>query len=181
MNHIMIDVETTGLNPQKNGILQIGAVKFKPEGWDEGGPKDYFLNVCLSLAIGREWDPETRRWWQDHQEVLTDIQKKAIDPYNAMRQLKEFVGEEPVFWAKPTIFDYPFIESYFEQAGIVSPFNFRRVIDVRSYCAGLIGHDEDFSQFQSTVIFGGRKHYAVDDCIHQIKVVQRAYFLENYQ
>src|SRR5690349_16654719 len=103
----MIDVETTGLNPQKHGILQIGAVKFRPEGWGDGGPKNYFLDVCLSLPLGRVWDPDTQQWWNGHSHILSEIQKKAIDPYNAMRQLKEFAGEEPVFWAKPTIFDYP--------------------------------------------------------------------------
>ena len=40
---------------------------------------------------------------------------------------------ESVFWAKPTLFDYPFIDGLFLESGVPSPFYFRKVVDMSSY------------------------------------------------
>lgn len=172
MNHIMVDIETTGLNPYKHAIIQIAAVKFEPRG---GHPTDGF-EKCLHRLITRVWDADTYKWWtKDKLETLRLIESRAVDGYNAMRAFKNWVGEDPVFWAKPSLFDFPFIESYFEEVGIESPFNFRQVNDVRSYCLGLLGHEVDFSAFQKQVPFIGTPHIAMDDCLHQIDIVQHAH------
>ena len=74
---VMVDLETTGSNFDRNAIIQIAAVKFNYE--TEEVSTDFF-DRCLHVHPGREWDPETRAWWQGNGNVLQQIQGRAEDP-----------------------------------------------------------------------------------------------------
>lgn len=168
LNHIMVDVETTGLNPQTAAIIQIGAAKFDPR---VGGDVTDTFSICLKRLGSRRWEDGTARFWQGHAEVLNNIEAQAISPQDALQLFASWAGDRPVFWAKPAHFDFPFVESHLQECGIKSPFNFRKVIDAQSFCRGLLGMRLDWRKYQESIPSVGTAHDALDDVKHQVAVV----------
>lgn len=170
----MIDIETTGTNPEENAIIQIGAVRFNRH-TKEIDHK--MFNRCLSVPPGRYWAEDTRDWWLNQPEVLRHIMGRMEPPEIVIRAFWEWVAEGSsicprAFWGKPTTFDYNFINSYFRQFGLMQPFHYREAVDLNSYLLGR-GH-ENRREFWKTVPPVGDAHNALHDCLYQISAVFRA-------
>ena len=168
---IMIDTETTGLNPAYNGLMQLAGVKFNPE-TQEVSP-DVF-NEALALAPNRFWDESTREWWRKIPDVYQSIIERAREPQIVLKEFTTWVNKDGVpyrFWAKPTTFDWAFLDSYYQQFGMKIPFHYRTVRDMNSYIAGLHRSPE---HVDIQVPFEGKEHDALWDCFHQIQVLFKA-------
>jgi hypothetical protein len=173
MNDWMVDIETTGLRPDRAGILSIGLVKFDRTTF-EPGDRLYVTPVMLE---GRAWDGDTMAWWAKQGEAALDAaltEEGRVSVEQALALMVATLGVEPFFWAKPAHFDYPFVEGYFAETGIKSPFSHRRVIDVRSWIAsrgdGALERQADFEAEG----FKGVKHTPIDDCLSQIDMLKAA-------
>ena len=57
---VMLDIETTGTQPDRAAIIQIGAVKFNLE---TGAVSNHFFNRSMELPPWRAWSEDTRSWW----------------------------------------------------------------------------------------------------------------------
>jgi len=176
---VMVDVETTGTQPEHTAMIQLAAVRFnlKARAIDTTS----MFNRCLLIPAGRFWDEDTRQWWgQQKREVLQDIYSRMEDPAKVMRDFVEWVGHpgaEPLrFWAKPTTFDYSFVQSYCRQFDVMNPFHFRFATDMNSYIRGL-AKDPSLPTFKTD--FQGDAHNALFDVINQIDAVFKAE--EHYQ
>jgi hypothetical protein len=173
MNDWMIDIETTGLRPDKAAILSIGAVHFDRETF-EPGTAHYW---SVEMLDGRAWDDATKAWWerQDGQAYAKAVTAEGRMPAGiVLTEMAALIGAEPFFWAKPAHFDYPFVEGYFAELGLKSPFSHRRVIDVRSWIAS---RGEDALARQSAYEaqpFTGVAHTPIDDCLNQIRMLKEA-------
>lgn len=168
---LMVDTETTGLDPDKNGLLQIAAIKFN---YDTGevGPT---FDRCLALAPNRYWDEDTRTWWMgQNRSVFTQIVARMEDPQTVLRDFSAYVlADNPSkptrFWAKPTHFDFPMINSHYRQFGMVMPFHHRFTRDLNSVVAVLGGGVDH--QEMAHISAGGQAHNALVDCVHQLRVL----------
>lgn len=173
---VMIDIETTGTNSEKNGILQISAVKFD---FESGEINTDFFDRCLHLHPGREWDMNTRQWWVKQGNVLQEIQGRAEDPYTVVRSFYDWLlkdwptdrSEGLQFWSKPTHFDYTFLVSYLKMFGMDMPCHFRFARDLNSFMAGLSGK-ATHPEFE--VPMEGAAHNALFDTLHQIQLLMLA-------
>lgn len=167
----MVDIETTGLRPDHNQIIQIAAVKFNLE---KGTISPSFFNRCLYPVPGRYWDEGTRIWWSSNEELLASLNAKMEPAEKVMRDFASWAGFDMNFWAKPISFDFPFVASYFNQFELTNPFNFRAAIDQNSFIRG-----RHFPlappKYEKTIEFDGTAHNAIDDVLHQIKVVSACY------
>lgn len=168
---VMVDVETTGLDPSHSHILQIAAVRFNLE--EKTIDTSEFFNRCLNQTTpNRFWDPGTRDWWMGQKaEVFEDIMVRAEDPALVMAAFEDFAlrtrSEVPIrFWAKPTSFDFPFIQSYCRQFDRHIVFHYRHAKDVNTYLYAK-GHT-DIDAFWKGIETGADKHNALNDCIYQI-------------
>lgn len=166
---VMVDIETGGLDIDHAPILQISAVRFNIK---ELTLDSNVFDMCLMVPSGRYWDEGTRDWWQGQPHVLEMIQSRARDPRTVLQKFAAWVREydSPNFWSKPTIFDYPFIESYYKQFELTSPFHFRNVIDMRSFMVGR-HYPEEAPRWDKEIPFEGDAHNALDDVFHQIKAL----------
>ena len=101
---VALDLETTGLSPDQDGIIEIGAVKF--QGWKVLDTFQTFVNPY------REIPPEVRR--------LTGIAQGQVDkavPFPAVAgELAEFVGTHPIVGHRIS-FDLGFLSNHGLQFG----------------------------------------------------------------
>lgn len=173
----MVDIETTGTTSfDNNGILQIAAVKFN---YDTGDIDTNFFNACLRLPTHRYWDEGTRSWWSKQKpHILKDIMANGRDHRTVIREYYDWLlldyphdnAEGLRFWGKPTHFDYSFLASYLNEAGLSNPCSFRFARDLNSFMAGLSGSPAH-PNMEQQVEFDGDQHNALHDSIFQIKML----------
>lgn len=174
MFDVMIDIETTGTNPEHAGIIQLAAVKFD---FETGSVDNKFFDRCMWLPNNRYWDENTRQWWgQQKPEILHSILSRAEDPRRVIEDFTIWLGgytpDEPYrIWAKPTTFDVSFMTSYYRQMGMETPWHFRNVIDLNSFLRGRVLS----SQIPPVdVEMQGDAHNAIFDVLYQIGVAFKA-------
>ena len=168
MTDVMVDIETTGTNPDRTAILQIGAVKFNAH-TREVSPD--FFNRSLTIPGHRSWDTETMNWWtQQKAGVLSEIMNAAEPHRDVINSFAEWAYpmHHLRFWAKPTTFDFMFISSYFKDMDIVNPFSYRTAVDMNSFLAGKY-FPEEAPHIQVT--HTGDAHNALQDCFWQLKLL----------
>ena len=169
--HIMCDIETTGVKPDRNHIIQICAVRFNLK---TGEYDPNLFEVCLNpnTASWRSQDPSTMTWWQDpeRQPIYDSIIEKSLDSKIAIQAFAHWLGKERlVFWGNRNGFDYMFLQSYFADCGVPFPFKFWDSKDLLSYTEGLCnGANVPFIK-KNSLEFIGQKHNAIDDTLHQLK------------
>lgn len=169
--HIMCDIETTGVKPDRNHIIQICAVRFNLK---TGEYDPNLFEVCLNpnTPSWRNQDPSTMTWWQDpeRQPIYDSIIEKSLDSRLAIQAFANWLGKERlVFWGNRNGFDYMFLQSYFADCGVPFPFKFWDSKDLLSYTEGLCnGANVPFIK-KNSLEFIGQKHNAIDDTLHQLK------------
>lgn len=186
--HVMIDLETLGTDPEEAPIIQIGAVAFR---LDEDGPAagvPYYRGMvsaqsCLDHPFHRQISIGTIVFWlsTDPELLLTLLQDPArIDLREALGELGLWMVrcEEPIegVWGNGATFDISMLEMAYKQAGLVPPWHFRTVRDVRTMA--MIAGDDEGCWKGGTVTTSeatGRKHDAVVDCLRQLRMVQQTW------
>lgn len=194
--NIMVDVETTSLDPSTGRVIQIGAVAFDPYSPNRVFAPSKDFNMFVYPGYNTPWDPATLKF---HEDIDSEswryvMDMEACDPPSAPDgygdetpyALKCFVswiedlqksGEfgEVIMWAKPSHFDYNWIVKSFDRVKDQCDFNFpihyRNVMDLRSFIAGLQAPEP--LQIPEAM-FEGTPHDALDDVRHQVAVVHKA-------
>lgn len=165
----MIDIESTGTDPSHAAMIQLSAVRFDIEKQDID--TDMF-DQCLLVPANRFWQEDTREWWagQD-QSIISSIWSRMREPAPVLREfaawaMRDLDGDKPILWAKPISFEWPFLQSYFKEYGVASPFHYSDCKDLRSvlYARGMPTLDRDHP-------FEGPAHNAIFDVLHQIEVL----------
>lgn len=175
----MVDLETTGTNAEHCNILQLAGVAFNPFAGTVSN--DMFCQSMYPRPT-RYWDEDTRNWWNKRPDVLAKVRANPRMPAEVMQAFQAWVlkhtmpGEPIYFWAKPTTFDFNFVESYFRELEIISPFHFRTVIDMRSFLIGRLGtkNFDELAAFEKKIQFQGIEHDARFDALHQIRIVMES-------
>jgi hypothetical protein len=173
MVDVSIDIETLGKHPGAV-VLSIGACAFDP---NDGVIVDrFYVNIDLwsSLDHGLCIDETTRRLWATDPEFLKARHFLMNDRRPLPEALDSFTEwyrgayEVKQLWAKPPQFDVGLTEAAYYACNKGNlPWHFRAPRCLRTLI--------DISEFdQKTVEFVGVKHYALDDAIHQAKVVAAA-------
>jgi oligoribonuclease (3'-5' exoribonuclease) len=181
LTDLMVDLETTGTNPEHNAIIQIAAVKFDPVTLEVSS--DVFDKTLAGFPPNRFWEEGGRQFWQKMPQIYQSLIERA-EPIEKV--LDNFVTyllkDEPEggwrLWAKPITFEWGFLSSYFRQYDRHIPFHYRYCRDLNSYVAGLRGTPEHFN-FEDVIPFEGDEHNALWDCFHQIK--QLFYAIEKWE
>lgn len=171
MDDIMVDVETTGVMPDRHAIIQIAAVRFNLE---TGEVDPAFFNQALHIPPTRSWMESTRDWWAKMPAVYAEIHKRKREPKIVLDEFKVWLGNDKVrLWGKPSHFDHVFLSSYFHDFEIGNPFHFRDTNDVNSFIRGkYFPHNPP--DFEKEVPFQGPAHNALFDALHQIEFLMEA-------
>lgn len=164
---VMVDIETTGTDVGVNAIIQIAAVRFNLEA---GTVHHGFFDRCLQMAPRRCWDEGTRDWWMKKPDVIQSIWARGEDPGLVLKDFSEWCGSGLRMWAKPTHFDFAFLENYYTQFDSRIPFHFRTAENMNSWIRGRYW-PRPAPDFERDLPFEGTAHNGLHDCLHQVKVL----------
>lgn len=175
MRDFMVDVETTGLSPDRNAIIQLAAVRFDLE---TGEVDEDMFDRCLKIPPWRSWDESTRKWWSEqNRTTFNTIMDRAENHAKVLEDFYRWVQSKDVkdarFWAKPTHFDYAFVQSALKDVELPMPFHYRYANDMNSFIRGLY-FPEAVPELPA-MDGGAAAHYATWDCLEQIDRVTKAY------
>ena len=175
MRHFMIDIETTGISCDHNAMIQLSAVRFDLE---TGEVDLNFFDQCLLIPPGRYWDENTREWWSNKAEIITDIWNRMQEPEAVIGNFVRWVDSKnvynPVFWSKPLSFDFAFLDSYFRQFGYANPFHFRTAENMNTFIRARY-FPQPAPEWDRILPFEGDAHNGLHDVLHQIKALCAAY------
>ena len=169
-DHLMIDLETMGKNPDAP-IISIGAIFFDPQTGDMG--PEFSKTIDLETA-GGVIDRDTIKWWlKQSREAQSAIMTDEIPLDDALLQLREFIDENSgeffvQVWGNGANFDNTILRRSYERQGIPCPWRYYNDRDVRTIVE--LGKAIDFDARTATP-FEGERHNALDDARYQAKYV----------
>ena len=180
MQELMIDIETLDIR-SRAVVLSIGAVvwhtKIEADGLLTYDIIDRFYRkpeIDEQFKKGRTVGQSTLLWWQQQNPTA---QAEAFDPVRqgclvSWRDLYEFVRSFNInhFWASPATFDFPILETFAEDLGFNTPWNYNQKYDVRTVVneASYSAKDHKYSHLV------GIPHVPVYDCEAQIDLLTAA-------
>ena len=169
-DHLMIDLETMGKNPDAP-IISIGAIFFDPQTGDMG--PEFSKTIDLETA-GGVIDRDTIKWWlKQSREAQSAIMTDEIPLDDALLQLREFIDENSSeffvqVWGNGANFDNTILRRSYERQGIPCPWRYYNDRDVRTIVE--LGKAIDFDA-RTAIPFEGERHNALDDARYQAKYV----------
>ena len=169
-DHLMIDLETMGKNPDAP-IISIGAIFFDPQTGDMG--PEFIKTIDLETA-GGVIDRDTIKWWlKQSREAQSAIMTDEIPLDDALLQLREFIDENSgeffvQVWGNGANFDNVILRRSYERQGIPCPWRYCNDRDVRTIVE--LGKAIDFDA-RTAIPFEGERHNALDDARYQAKYV----------
>ncbi|MHA2948847.1 3'-5' exoribonuclease domain-containing protein [Escherichia coli] len=169
-DHLMIDLETMGKNPDAP-IISIGAIFFDPQTGDVG--PEFSKTIDLETA-GGVIDRDTIKWWlKQSRETQSAIMTDEIPLDDALLQLREFIDENSgeffvQVWGNGANFDNTILRRSYERQGITCPWRYYNDRDVRTIVE--LGKAIDFDA-RTAIPFEGERHNALDDARYQAKYV----------
>ncbi|WP_187178476.1 exonuclease [Escherichia coli] len=169
-DHLMIDLETMGKNPDAP-IISIGAIFFDPQTGDMG--PEFSKTIDLETA-GGVIDRDTIKWWlKQSREAQSAIMTDEIPLDDALLQLREFIDENSgeffvQVWGNGANFDNTILRRSYERQGIPCPWRYYNDRDVRTIVE--LGKAIDFDA-RTAIPFEGERHNALDDARYQAKYI----------
>lgn len=166
MNHIMIDLETLGLQPNAV-ITQISAIAFDLHPLIFGQSFNRYINIQSHLDDGAIIEGEALLFTvkNNTQSILSE------DRQNIRNALTEFIGfvnsQRPLYiWAKSPQFDCIKLEWWFNKYKVSPPWTYDMLRDVRTLQWASF---KDFTNLYNE--YRKFEHNALVDCEYQIKVL----------
>ncbi|EFF0351591.1 3'-5' exoribonuclease domain-containing protein, partial [Escherichia coli] len=156
-DHLMIDLETMGKNPDAP-IISIGAIFFDPQTGDMG--PEFSKTIDLETA-GGVIDRDTIKWWlKQSREAQSAIMTDEIPLDDALLQLREFIDENSgeffvQVWGNGANFDNTILRRSYERQGIPCPWRYYNDRDVRTIVE--LGKAIDFDA-RTAIPFEGERH-----------------------
>ncbi|MCV1687500.1 3'-5' exoribonuclease [Escherichia coli] len=169
-DHLMIDLETMGKNPDA-AIISIGAIFFDPQTGDMG--PEFSKTIDLETA-GGVIDRDTIKWWlKQSREAQSAIMTDEIPLDDALLQLREFIDENSdeffvQVWGNGANFDNTILRRSYERQEIPCPWRYHNDRDVHTIVE--LGKAIDFDA-RTAIPFEGERHNALDDARYQAKYV----------
>ncbi|ENS1131386.1 3'-5' exoribonuclease [Escherichia coli] len=169
-DHLMIDLETMGKNPDAP-IISIGAIFFDPQTGDMG--PEFSKTIDLETAGGVIDRDTIKRWLKQSREAQSVILTDEIPLDDALLQLREFIDENSgeffvQVWGNGANFDNVILRRSYERQGLPCPWRYYNDRDVRTILE--LGKAIDFDT-RTAIPFEGVPHNALDDARHQAKQV----------
>jgi len=171
--HYVLDLETLGEGPNA-AIATIGCVRIENGVIGDG----LYIRVDVDSAIGfgGETDASTIDFWlRQSEEAQREIHHgfNRVKINNALIQLADFIDRpaaiygETYVWGNGATFDNVIISTAFRRAHIPRPWQNRNDRDLRTIT-------DLYPEAKKSVPFVGLKHHALDDAMHEARILVAA-------
>ncbi|SHM78503.1 3'-5' exonuclease [Phytopseudomonas punonensis] len=171
--HYVLDLETLGKGPNA-AIATIGCVRIENGVIGDG----LYIRVDVDSAIGfgGETDASTIDFWlKQSEEAQREIHQgfNRVKINNALIQLADFIDRpaavygESYVWGNGATFDNVIISTAFQRAHVPRPWQNRNDRDLRTIT-------DLYPEAKKSVQFVGLKHHALDDAMHEARILVAA-------
>lgn len=132
MSHIMLDIETLGVNPGCI-VLSIGAAEIDKKG-KIGKTFKGVIDIESSGNYGLCIEPRTLIWWMDQSEAARNLTfKGGIDLLEVLSQFNEaFEWKNKRVWCNGAAFDFPILKAVYNAIGHQTPWKYYDEMDFRT-------------------------------------------------
>lgn len=156
LEHIIVDTETLGTKPN-SVVLSIGATAFSLVPGNSNDFQTYIKHgfyAKLSIKdqvvnFGRKIDENTVNWWKNQSVEAQEVVRPSsddmtmIDALNSLnawiKTVQGYKWKDSYVWCRGNYFDFPMLESMYDQADIKCGYNTWKIRDVRTYVDILTG------------------------------------------
>lgn len=175
MNDFSFDLETLGTDADCY-IASIGVCQFDIETGKIGD----VLYVTIDLELlqeDRSITSSTFKWWLKQSEEARKAlyeREGGFPLIDALYDVKEWIEERahaPFVWGNGSVFDIAILEDAFKKSKIDIPWKFWNIQDMRT--AVRLAESKGFNKKSVERI--GEHHNALDDAMHQARVISAAY------
>jgi len=171
--HYVLDLETLGKGPNA-AIATIGCVRIENGVIGDG----LYIRVDVDSAIGfgGETDASTIDFWlKQSEEAQREIHQgfNRIKINNALIQLADFIDRpaaiygETYVWGNGASFDNVIVSTAYQRAHIPRPWPYWNDRDLRTIV-------QLYPEAKKSVPFVGLKHHALDDAMHEARILVAA-------
>lgn len=190
VTHLCFDIETLGKR-ENTVVLTIACVPFTFEDYVpyQSLVRDGFyvkFNAQEQIKkYHRSTCKDTIDWWKTQSK---EARKEALEPHpddasmidglDAMAQYIKKCGydwKKSYIWSRGTYFDFPKMESMYEQAEVKIPFNTWRIRDVRTYIDILTGVDDGKYMPKNPLPAEFVAHNALHDAARDVHAMKEIY------
>jgi hypothetical protein len=158
-DRVMLDIETLGLE-RGASVVSIGAVRFDSDGLGETFERTISLTSCQ--RAGLTIDAETLEWWLTQDEEALEQLSGGDSLATTLEAFSEWYGDADEIWANSPSFDCELLEAAYHAVDRDEPWSFYEERDFRTISSLPVAADVEFD---------GVEHDALDDAIHQAKIV----------
>lgn len=191
LTHIILDLETLGIKPNAV-VLSIGAAAFTFEGPNNFNKliREGFyakLNVREQVKeYGRKIEPDTAEWWRKRSSEAKEVLQAtpldwrmadALADLNAWIKKTDYDYRKSYVWCRGNAFDFPKMESMYDQANIKCGYNGWMIRDVRTMIdvmAGVSNGKYEPKDFPSDWIAHNALHDAAGDAFRMVALFKEA-------
>lgn len=168
MNHIMVDLETLGVQ-QDSIFISLGACRFNPNTGEIGEKFYERIDWDSSLAVERTVDASTLKWWLVQSAPARQEIIKAGKPLKEVLQRfgKWALTQESFLWSNGVGFDISMLENAYRKIFGQLPWEYWNARDVRTI-RDLTGDKIDINRFNKN---RRTVHNALDDAVYQATYV----------
>lgn len=184
---LIVDLETLDQCPN-SVVLSIGALSFDFE-------TDFIsdgINIKLSVEdqvrnYGRSISKSTVEWWSKQSTEAKEILKPSSSDLlltDAMITLNKWVTEQPGFrykntyiWSRGNNFDFPILDSLYDNAKLRPAYNPWLVRDIRTYIDIMNLHAEAQGKVYDESDIHANNHNSLEDCRCDAKRMLRLFNL----
>ncbi len=169
LGHLMIDIETLGINISKNiVILSIAAVEFDLKTGELGREFYERVDIQSCLDLGMKVDASTLFWWLKQNpisknELFNGDGDNILNVLNKLTYFIKSLNYDVEVWGNGISFDLSILTNAYVVCGFKEvPWNTKKERDVRTLVSLL-------PEIKKNLSFNGIRHNPIDDCKHQIK------------
>lgn len=123
MTHVMVDLETLGVNPG-SVIISIGAVEFEP---GEELSNEFYRSIDIESCeeVGLEIEADTLSWWMEQDEDVQDVLTGGEDLRTVLEEFNSYYDGADWIWANSPSFDCEMLKAAYDATDLQVPWEFR--------------------------------------------------------
>ena len=177
---VSVDVETNGRYPPENSMLSLGAAAYSLA----TGKRLATYTCNLDPLPGSQWDPDTRKWWEQFPEELKIAQADPRSPGEGIRRFAQWLTQfkRQKILASPVAYDGLWLRYYLERYchDYSAYLRWHNMLDFRSVCWAWFGlYNGDYADWIGKLtgsrIENPQPHVAVADACHQADLFMALY------